>query len=807
MATASQPERSHSRSPASQKKSIKYEKLSLALLNINGLRNKTHEIRHIIAHDKLHVVALCETKLNSTVKESDVYIPGFTMWRRDRNDNSDNKGGGVALYVQDHIKTTLRPDLMKAEADKKNHKAIIWVEMKLPDSRPVLLGCCYRRPDNLKHLVQIYETMNLVLQEEKDILLMGDFNTDWDLDPEKNVAKYVSSKSGLNQIVQHKTRITQKSSSCIDLIYTNIPVDSGIKPESTATGCSDHNLVTVKLSRNVPQKIISSRLKLVGETLWKIIVKTQWTDVYDESDPPEALKKFTDIFLSVANRHLKNQDIYGLLKLDDKMEKLIYERDKSKHLKQEELKKKHAEKAAEPDKCDDDSAKGSGVKCFQCKAKSKLKPKCEYNICKGLTQHCETIKKKEREQFMQQRKEAVNSSEILKICKEYFGESLPSHVINITQDGNVTSDLYYLREEEIFGDLLVETMTNEADQLVFGPNQTLNECLVCLLSTDMKDADIPEIDVKLLNLSAGSISGPIRHILNLCLENHVFPSELKQFELIPFSTNKLTKFRENMSLHSVHIMIGFIFDTILYKQAEKYFIDRKLIASESIDDQIKNLKTNWLKATESGETVSVLFLDFSSSFDSISHDVLITKLKESGFSDSALKLIESFLSYHEGSCGLPRGSFFARLLFTVFINKLNTYLGPSSAVICQNHMIVYTKDKVPETSKKQLEAKKQSVTECAKNHIIHMNKSTDFTITRDSNITSDFKLLQSLLDCNQFNVNWVQVLRKLMESCSPSGQEKFKKTFKTYEKSFGGKECCKASEDDINSALISLVLL
>ncbi|XP_043963036.1 uncharacterized protein LOC122825625 [Gambusia affinis] len=788
MATSSQPVNSA------------HEKLSVALLNINGLRNKMDEIQNIIKCYKLHVVGLCETKLDDSVEPSRVYIPGFRMWRRDR----DSSGGGVALYVQDHIKTRLRPDLMKAEADEENPEAeIIWVEMKLPDSRPVLLGSCYRPTDNLKHLVQIYDTMDLVLKEkeEKDILLMGDFNTDWYSDPEKNVAEYVSSKWGLNQIVQDKTRITQKSSSCIDLIYTNIPVHSGRKAESTATGCSDHNLVTVKLSRNVPQKIISFRFKQIDGTFWKVIDETQWTEVYNESDPAEALKKFTDIFLSVANRHLKNQDIYDLLKLDDKIERLITERDDSKHLTQEELKKKHAKKSSGSDSSKaDDSAKGKGVKCFQCKPKLNLKLKSECKNCKGLTQYCKIRNKEERNRFMQHREKAVNFSKILKICKQYFGESLPSHVINITQQGDVTSDLYYLREEKIFGNFLVETMTDEADKLVFCPNQILNEWLESLLSTDLKDADIHKIDAELLNGSSGSISGPIRHILNRCLENDLFPSELKQFELIPFSTQKLTKFRENIDLlHSVHVMIGYIFDIILYKQAEKYFIDRKLIASESIDDQIKNLKTDWLKATKSGETVSVLFLDFSSSFDSISHKDLITKLETSGFSDSALKLIKSFLSYHEGSCGLPRGSFFARLLFTVFINELKKDLRSSSVVICQNHMIVYIKDR--KMSKK---SKKQSVEEWAKRYMIHMNISTDFTITRHTEITSYFELLQFLLNCNQFNV---QVLRKVMERYTDSGQEKFKKTFEVFQKEFGSKKCCKVSDGDINAALISVVLL
>ncbi|XP_016517597.1 uncharacterized protein LOC103153700 [Poecilia formosa] len=480
--------------------------------------------------------------------------------------------------------------------------------------------------------------------------------------------------------------------------------------------------------------------------------------------------------------------IYDLLKLGDKMEKLISERDQSKHSTQEELKERHAEKAAEQkelkkrldekaaeqeelkkrldekaaeqeelkkrlEKLDqsDDSAKGGGVKCFQCKSNDKCKTCTE--IEKDLNS-----KGNKKPDSWKDLKATMDPKNILKICEEYFGESLPSHVINITQQGDVASDLYYLREEEIFDRLPVQTSTDTFSFSELDDNEG-RKWLESLLRTDMKDADIPEIDAELLKSSAGSISGPIRHILNLCLMKCEFPSELNQFEFIPFSTKKLTKFRENsLRLHSLHVMIGYILDIILYKQAEKYFIYKRLIPSKSVDDQIKNLKTVWPKATKSGKC---WFLDFSSSFDSISHVWLLTKLEESGFLASALKLIKSFLSYHEGSCGLPRGSFLARLLFTVFISELKGLVSPSSADICQNHMIVYTTHENPKMSEKQLEAKIQSVKEWAKIKGSRF-KEKRHNLDKELDINVLFKLLLELV--NKLKLNWIQVLTEILMS-------------------------------------------
>lgn len=50
---------------------------------------------------------------------------------------------------------------------------------------------------------------------------------------------------------------------------------------------------------------------------------------------------------------------------------------------------------------------------------------------------------------------------------------------------------------------------------------------------------------------------------------------------------------------------------------------------------------NWLKEVASKKMVGPVMLDFSSAFDVIDHDQLITKLRGYGFSLTALSLMES----------------------------------------------------------------------------------------------------------------------------------------------------------------------
>ncbi len=72
--------------------------LKIADLNVNSLLKHIDEIR-ILLYNPFDVLAINESKIDSLISDSELYINNYSIVRFDRN----RFGGGVALYIQKNI--------------------------------------------------------------------------------------------------------------------------------------------------------------------------------------------------------------------------------------------------------------------------------------------------------------------------------------------------------------------------------------------------------------------------------------------------------------------------------------------------------------------------------------------------------------------------------------------------------------------------------------------------------------------------------------------------------------------------------
>ena len=146
----------------------------------------------------------------------------------------ENAGGGLLVYVKEGVCCSRRSDL--------EHRNIecIWVEIKPAKSRPFLIGNIYRPPNSTVQWNEYFEDcIKNVLQEEKEIYLLGDINRNL-LDSQiKRIWNDYMEPFGLTQFVSEPTQVTSESRSLIDHIYSNTP--ENIKSVHVPKiGLSDH---------------------------------------------------------------------------------------------------------------------------------------------------------------------------------------------------------------------------------------------------------------------------------------------------------------------------------------------------------------------------------------------------------------------------------------------------------------------------------------------------------------------------------------------------------------------------------------
>ena len=143
-------------------------------LNIRSLL-APHKLNDLIdfvtvMHD-FDIVTLSETYLDNTIPNEKINIPGYDVYRNDRN----RHGGGVCTYIKTSI-----PHKVVTDLNNPLHESI-WLEVFFGTHKH-LVGCFYRPPGQLVAEVDLFldafqTTLDLAYRKHyTSINILGDFN-------------------------------------------------------------------------------------------------------------------------------------------------------------------------------------------------------------------------------------------------------------------------------------------------------------------------------------------------------------------------------------------------------------------------------------------------------------------------------------------------------------------------------------------------------------------------------------------------------------------------------------------------------
>ena len=182
-----------------------------------------------------------------------------------------------------------------------------------------------------------------------------------------------------------------------------------------------------------------------------------------------------------------------------------------------------------------------------------------------------------------------------------------------------------------------------------------------------------------------SINSPLVHICNLSLQQGLFPNELKIANVLPlFKACDPCVFN---NYRPVSLLC------VLSKVYEKMMYNRLIIFLENYDILFENqfgfkklnssymalmvLTGKLIKSLENGEFVIGVYLNFSKAFDTVDHEILLSKLSHYGIRGNSLIWFQSYLSNRKQyvtyngvssrlnniTCGVPQGSILGHCYF------------------------------------------------------------------------------------------------------------------------------------------------
>ena len=152
---------------------------------------------------------------------------------KDRESNGKN-GGGVCIYIRSNINFQLHADLSP------NNLEFLTVEITEPRSKPFLVSTWYRPPQSSPDLFSTFERIfDNIDAENLELYLMGVLNCNLLSEVVNNNSSHllnIIDIYGLTQLITESTRVTQYSSTLIDLWLTNSPDKISKSGESIRNG-------------------------------------------------------------------------------------------------------------------------------------------------------------------------------------------------------------------------------------------------------------------------------------------------------------------------------------------------------------------------------------------------------------------------------------------------------------------------------------------------------------------------------------------------------------------------------------------
>lgn len=769
---------------------------------MQSIGNKIDILDAFLIDSPYHIISLSELWHNQDYINS-IVLSGYSI--ASSFCRKEHDGGGVCIIVKDNLDFIPRYDLINMSVE-----FIIEISaIEIPKLNLIIVNL-YRADRHLNVFYeQITKLLNLIIRKNmsKNVIVGGDFNINV-LEKTKESRDLLNFMKiyNLKQLIKQPTRVTNTSSTCIDLIFTNYTESqSGVNDY----GFSDHKSTNIKIAEDqfpyfIQKPQIMYKRVFSNKNMMSFQIKLKEINWNKSLDIANSMNENYEIFNSIIQEIL-NQTI--------PIQKIKIRKKQQKNWLTTGLKKSCAHKRA--------------LKIILNETNNPTIRKYYDAYSKTLKK---AIKKSKKLQYIKQMKKTDNKTKTMwKIINEQTRKTGKKRIKNLQLQ--INNEIIDCPEKisNVFNEFFATIGEHDAGSpaargrpVVQPPNcslflQPVTPKEVYNIIKNLKNKHsygIDDIPPTLLKTCINELTYPLSILINQSFETGEFPNLLKISLVKPVHKNGDETIPNQYRPIAILPTFSKVFEKAMSNRMYTFF-EKYMIFDDSQNGFRQNRSTTHavfkyiqtaLSYINDKKYALGILLDMSKAYDTVSYNILLSKLYGSGIRGPSYKWFESYLKNRKQivqiekfnketnvienikskeiqlTNSIPQGSVLGCVLFLIYVNDLPKCLDKenSVSVLFADDLSILVKCNKNENYEKKLQDCFETVENWLQDHNLNINykktKIIQFRSYQKPNLDINLQIKNTNIDTtNSFcllginidtHLNWKSHIHKIKSKLS-----------------------------------------